>query len=348
MKTKNIYIGVLLILILILLIIGLNWPKKKSNNQSTSLLKTIVTNLTNNQAKPAQDDKTDHPMAIANLRAGSYPGGDFVIEQKLANGTNYSQAIVSYLSEGLKIYGLLTVPLAPMPEGGWPAIMFVHGYIPPKEYSTTGNYPTYQAKLARAGFVTFKPDLRGHGKSEGEPVMAHYSEKYVVDTLYAINYLKQYPVVNPTRLGYWGHSNGGEIGLRVLVISKDIKAASLWAGVVGSYQDMFETYNAKIDFLHDATSSPLIIGNGLPSANTKFWSQLDPYTYLADISAKVELQHGTADDSVPVELSRSLKQALEKNNITPDYYEYLYDNHNIGNNVNKAFERSIKFYKENL
>lgn len=346
MKIRKLYIG-LLGLALILIIASIIYQNKKSGSRS-NIIKSVVTNLTNNQTKPAPDDKTDHPMAITNLRAGSYPGGDFVIEQKLAKGTNYSQAIVSYLSEGLKIYGLLTVPLAPMPEGGWPAIMFVHGYIPPKEYSTTGNYPSYQAKLARAGFITFKPDLRGHGQSEGEAVSAHYSEKYVVDTLYAINYLKQYQAVNPTRLGYWGHSNGGEIGLRVLVISKDIKAASLWAGVVGSYQDMFETYNAKIDFLHDATSSPMIIGNGLPSANTKFWSQLDPYTYLSDITAKVELQHGTADDSVPVELSRSLKQALEKNNITPDYYEYLYDNHNIGNNVNKAFERSIKFYKENL
>lgn len=346
MKIRKLYIG-LLGLALILIIASIIYQNKKSGSRS-NIIKSVVTNLTNNQAKPAPDDKTDHPMAITNLRAGSYPGGDFVIEQKLANGTNYSQAIVSYLSEGLKIYGLLTVPLAPMPEGGWPAIMFVHGYIPPKEYSTTGNYPTYQAKLARAGFITFKPDLRGHGQSEGEAVSAHYSEKYVVDTLYAINYLKNYPQVNPERLGYWGHSNGGEIGLRVLVISKDIKAASLWAGVVGSYQDMLETYNAKIPFLRNATSSDLVSNNGLPSQNSKFWSQLDPYTYLADITAKVELQHGTADDSVPVELSRSLKQALEKNNITPDYYEYLYDNHNIGNNVNKAFELSIKFYKENL
>lgn len=332
----------------LLIIISLNLTNKKSNKQADNFIKSFVSNLTSDQNKTILDNKTDHPMAIANLRADSYPGGDFVIEQKLNNGTNYSQYIVSYLSEGLKIYGLLTVPLAQMPAGGWPAIIFIHGYIPPKEYSTTGNYPTYQAKLARAGFITFKPDLRGHGKSEGEAVMAHYSEKYVVDTLYAINYLKQYKDVNPERLGYWGHSNGGEIGLRILVISKDIKAASLWAGVVGSYQDMFETYNAKIDFLHNATSSPLIIANDLPSKNIKFWSQLDPYNYLTDISAKIELQHGTKDDSVPVELSRSLKQALEQNNKTLDYYEYLGDNHNISNNVNKAFERSIKFYQENL
>lgn len=334
-------------LALLLISMTLIYQNKKSDSEA-NIIKSFVTELANNQAEPAQEVKTTHPMAIANLRAGSYPGGDFVIEEKLANGTNYSQYIVSYLSEGLKIYGLLTVPLATMPDDGWPAIIFVHGYIPPKEYSTTGNYPTYQARLARAGFVTFKPDLRGHGQSEGEAVSAHYSEKYVIDTLYAINYLKNYSQVNPERLGYWGHSNGGEIGLRILVISKDIKASSLWAGVVGSYQDMLETYNAKIPFLRNATSSDLVSSNGLPSQNTKFWNQLDPYSYLSDINDKIELQHGTADDSVPVELSRSLKAALEKIGMQIDYYEYPGDNHNISNNVNKAFERSIKFYKENL
>src|SRR3989339_451043 len=208
----------------------------------------------------------NHPMAIENLRAREYLGGDFLIEEKLTNGTNYQQYIVSYQSEGLKIYGLLTIPLGNQPENGWPAIIFVHGYIPPAQYSTTGNYPTYQARLARSGFVTFKPDLRGHGKSEGEPVSAHYSEKYVVDTMYAIAYLKNHPTVNPEQIGYWGHSNGGEIGLRTVLISSDIKAASLWAGVVGSYQDMLETYNQKIPFLRNATSSDLVMEYGLPSA----------------------------------------------------------------------------------
>ena len=94
--------------------------------------------------------------------------------------------------------------------------------------------------MARSGFVTFKPDLRGHGNSGGAPVSAHYSEKYVVDTLYAIEYLKNQEDVNRQRIGYWGHSNGGEIGLRVVVVSSDIKAASFWAGVVGSYEDMYE------------------------------------------------------------------------------------------------------------
>lgn len=288
-----------------------------------------------------------HPMSIAALRSNEYPGGDFIIERKLPNGSNYEQMIVSYLSEGLKIYGLLTIPTAPKPENGYSAIVFVHGYIPPKEYSTTGNYPTYQAALARSGFITFKPDLRGHGNSEGEPVSAHFSEKYVIDTLNAIAYLKQHAAVDAQRIGYWGHSNGGEIGLRVLLVSQDIKAASLWAGVVGSYEDMFETHNAKIPFLQDL-DQPLIRENGLPSSNRDFWNQLDPYSQLADIVVPIQLQHGTADISVPVKLSQHLKEALEQAGKPVEYYEYQGDDHNIGKNSSVAWQRTINFFKANL
>ncbi len=299
-------------------------------------------------AEEEEEEREKHPMAIESLRERAYPGGDFIIEEKLPNGTNYEQYIASYKSEGLKIFGLLTVPLAQKPATGFPAIIFVHGYIPPKEYSTTGNYPTYQAQLARNGFITFKPDLRGHGKSEGEATGAHFSEKYVVDTLYAIAYLKNYTDVDPNRIGYWGHSNGGEIGLRVVTVSPDIKAASLWAGVVGSYIDMFETYNNKIDFLNNITSTDLVIENGLPSKNPNFWNKLDPYAYLGDIHIPIQLHHGTNDSSVPIELSIGLKQEMEKLKKTVEYYEYAGDDHNIGNNVSLAFRRTIDFYNSNL
>lgn len=288
-----------------------------------------------------------HPMSIEALRSGTYEGGEFAVEQELPNGTNYQQWVVSYQSDGLKIYGLLTVPTTPQPEGGYPAIVFVHGHVPPKEYSTIKNYATYQPMLARNGFITFKPDLRGHGRSEGEPVSAHFSEKYVVDTLYAIAYLKAQESVNPARIGYWGHSNGGEIGLRVMVVSKDVKAGSLWAGVVGSYVDMLETYNAKIPFLKN-TQNSLVLENGLPSTNEAFWNKLEPYNFLGDISGAVQLQHGTADASVPVELSLRLKEELERAGQAVEYYEYEGDNHNLSKNFSPAWQRTIEFFKKNL
>ena len=196
--------------------------------------------------------------------------------------------------------------------------------------------------------MTFKPDLRGHGESEGVPVSAHYSEKYVVDTLFAISYLKNHPDVDPDRIGYWGHSNGGEIGLRVIVVSPDIKASSLWAGVVGSYEDMFETYNPQIRFLRNAGNSELVRENGFPSENPEFWETIDPYFFLDDIRYPVQILHGTEDSSVPVVLSRRLKEELEKAGTVLDYQEYAGDNHNISNNVGAAFERSISFFREYL
>lgn len=304
----------------------------------------LTTTLPSPQAETV--DKELHPMAIEALRQIEYPGGDFVIEETLSNGTNYRRFVASYKSENLKIFGLLTVPLTSMPAEGFPTIIFVHGYIPPKQYSTINSYPTYQATLARAGFVTFKPDLRGHGNSEGEPVSAHYSEKYVVDTMNAIAYLKEYEGVNPERIGYWGHSNGGQIGLRVALVSSDIKAASFWAGVVGSYEDMFETYVENIPFL-DNERNPLVQVHGLPSENPEFWNPLEPYEYLEDINIPIELQHGTNDADVPIELSLSLKSALEGAGKNVEYVEYS-DDHNISANASRAWQKTISFFREHL
>ncbi|MFA5962046.1 MAG: alpha/beta fold hydrolase [Parcubacteria group bacterium] len=322
------------------LFLAFDRPKKAAPVENPK----VEENVPVSQVEPQSE--ADFPMAIESLRKQTYPGGEFVLEKTLPNGSNYKQSIVSYRSEGLKIFGLLTIPLAKRPEQGFPAIVFVHGYIAPKQYSTTGNYQGYQAVLARAGFVTFKPDLRGHGQSEGVATGAHFSEKYTIDTLEAIAYLKKYPDVDPGKIGYWGHSNGGEIGLRVAVISQDIKAYSLWAGVVGSFVDELETYNAKISFLRG--SNPLVEEYGLPSQNPQFWNRIDPYAYLNDISSPIQLQHATGDKSVPIELSRRLRDELEKVGKKVEYVEYQGDDHNIGQNSSLAWRRTIQFFRDNL
>ena len=58
---------------------------------------------------------TPHPLSIAALRQGEYPGSKLAVEQPLEAGINYARSIVSYQSEGLKIYALLTVPLGVRP-----------------------------------------------------------------------------------------------------------------------------------------------------------------------------------------------------------------------------------------
>jgi uncharacterized protein len=323
-------IGIIIFLLLL---------NRLSSNKITSPFSPQVN--TNNQ-----NEEPEYSMSIEALKKRAYPESDIIIEETLSPGANYQQYIASYKSDGLKIYGLLTVPTSTKPEKGFPTIVFLHGYIPPKSYSTTQNYPLYQAVLARNGFITFKPDLRGHGNSEGNASGAHFSEAYVVDTLNNIAALKKYKDVDPNRIGVWGHSNGGEIGLRSMVVSSEIKAGVFWAGVVGSFEDMLETYNAKIPFMRDTPE--LVTKYGSPSANPTFWNKLDPYSYLKDISGPIQLHHGTADDSVPVELSIRLKEELEKVNKPVELYQYAGDDHNISTNFTPAWQRTIEFFKKHL
>src|SRR5262245_23178186 len=48
------------------------------------------------------------PLSIDYLRLRTYEGSDFVFEQTLDPGSNYNRYIVSYRSDGLKIYALMT------------------------------------------------------------------------------------------------------------------------------------------------------------------------------------------------------------------------------------------------
>jgi uncharacterized protein len=288
------------------------------------------------------------PMSIAYLRQREYPASRLVIESDLSSATNHSRHLAAYTADADKIYGLLTIPKASPPESGHPVIILLHGYIPPAQYDTVTSYANTQARLASTGFITFKPDLRGHGRSEGEATGAHFSATYVIDTLQAITALQTYPGVDPDRIGIYGHSNGGEIGLRTMVISQDIKAGVFWAGVVGSFEDMLETYHARIPFLN-RTTSPLVIEQGLPSTNPDFWRQIDPHFFLTDISGPIQLHHGTADSSVPPELSRSLKTGLIEAGQPVELYEYPQGDHNLGGpHFDPALQRTIDFFKDHL
>src|SRR3990167_1992256 len=183
-----------------------------------------------------------NPLSIETLRNGEYPGSDIVLEQTLAQGANYKKCVASYKSEGLKIYALLTVPNGTKPASGWPVIVFNHGYIPPAQYKTTERYVAYVDGFARAGYIVLKPDYRGHGSSEGDPAGAYGSNAYTIDVLNAVASIKKYSGVNIDRIGMWGHSMGGYITFRNMVVSKDVKAGVIWAGVVGSYANLLNNW----------------------------------------------------------------------------------------------------------
>ena len=291
-----------------------------------------------------------HPMSIMALRNAEYPGSEITIVRELERGANYRRYYAYYLSEGLKIYALLTVPNGEAPEGGFPAIVFNHGYIPPNVYRTTERYIAYVDQLARAGYVVFRIDYRGHDQSEGEATGAYGNPGYQHDVMNAVASLQQFPDVNPDKIGMWGHSMGGYLTLRAMVISDEIKAGVIWAGVVASYTDLLYNWRRTGAF----TPSPSSTGRGwrgswieqygTPEQNPVFWDSVSATSYLTDISGPLQLHHGTNDDDVPVEFSIRLAELARAQGQLADLYTYDGDNHNISNYFSTAMNRTIQFF----
>ncbi|HEX7975902.1 MAG TPA: alpha/beta fold hydrolase, partial [Anaerolineales bacterium] len=270
---------------------------------------------------------TPEPMSILAMRAGSYPGSDIVIEKTLDPGANYQRYYASYQSEGLKIYALLTVPDGDAPPGGWPAIVFNHGYIPPSQYRTTERYIAYVDRLARAGYIIFRIDYRGNDQSEGLPTGAYGNPGYTIDVLNAVASLERFPQANPKKIGMWGHSMGGFLTLRAMVISPDIRAGVIWSGVVGSYDDLLNHWKRPGQ---TPTPPPYTTGwrmnwierYGTPQENPEFWGSISANSYLADLSGPVQLHHGTADTEVPLMFSETLAQEILSAGGTAELYTY--------------------------
>jgi len=301
--------------------------------------------------------ESPHPLSIEAQRKKEYPGSEIVIEQTLSSGSNYQKYIASYKSDGLKIYALLTVPNGPVPEGGFPAIVFNHGYIPPAEYSTTEKYVAYVDGFAKEGYIVFKPDFRGHGQSEGRPEGAYYSDAYITDVLNAVSSIKKYEGVNPEKVGMWGHSMGGHLTLRAMVVSKDVKAGVIWAGVVGSYDDMINRWRRRVPWTPSVSErqfrrpgrQELIDSFGNPEQNPGFWNSISPVNYVSDISGPVQLHHGLADESVPSEFSQSLNDVLTNAQKTAEFYKYEGADHNLsGSAFGQAMARSADFFGKYL
>ncbi len=313
---------------------------------------------TNKASKVITNNQSLNPLSIEAMREKKYPGSDIKIEETLPPTASYNQYIVSYKSDNLKIYALLTVPIGVKPKNGWPVIIFNHGYIPPEQYSPTERYVAYVDAFARNGYIVFKSNYRGNGKSEGQPEGAYYSPGYATDVLNAVSSIKRYKDADSNRIGMWGHSMGGNITLRDIVVdTKDIKAAVIWGGVVGSYDDLLSRWQRRVPFqlsqrelaFRNTHRAEIIKKHGTPEKSPAFWNSIDPTRHLSDINTPIQLHTGGNDEEVPVQFSVSLQNSLQKLGKIVEYYNYPGGDHNISSpNFELAMQRSLDFFNKYL
>jgi len=155
-----------------------------------------------------------------------------------------------------------------------------------------------------------------------------------------------------TRTGYNPFSQGhmNRPTLRAMVASGDVRAGVIWAGVVASYPDLLERWRRSSSGPGTPTPTPrgwrgtLVETYGSPQENPQFWQSISANAYLQDLSGPVQLHHGTADTSVPLEFSILLNEQIQAAGGTVEFYEYPGDNHNLSNYFSSAMQRSVEFF----
>jgi dipeptidyl aminopeptidase/acylaminoacyl peptidase len=300
-------------------------------------------------------------ITIQYLRDLEIDGSEITLEEELAPGSNYHQYLASYISEGNKIYGLLAIPFEDPPQGGFKAIVFNHGYIPPTVYRTTERYVAYVDYLARSGFVVFKIDLRGHGNSQGEPSGSYFSPGYTIDAIAALKSLQTMDNIDPQGIGMWGHSMAGNLVLRAMLVEPDVKAGVIWAGAVYSYADFVKygindnTYRPP-DTSGDQNASgarrrsrEIFDTYGRPDTGSEYWKAVSLTENIQFLNSPLQLHHAQDDPVVNIGYSYDLAAVLQEHGKEYEFYTYEGGGHNlVSPYFEQAMQRTVEFFRKNL
>jgi dipeptidyl aminopeptidase/acylaminoacyl peptidase len=288
-------------------------------------------------------------------------GSEITFEEELTSTASYQQHIVSYISEGNRIYGLLTIPSTEPPQDGFKAIVFNHGYVPPADYRTTERYSAYVDYLAWSGFVVLKIDYRGHGDSQGQPTGSYFSPGYTIDSIAALKSLQTLDIIDPKGIGMWGHSMAGNLVLRAMLIEPDIKAGVIWAGAVYSYDDFVKygiddnTYRPPENLETQEASGrrrrsrEIFDTYGRPDSQVDYWKAVSLTENIEFLNSPLQIHHARNDEVVSIGYSYDLTAVLQENGKEYEFYNYEGGGHNLNSPYfDQAMLRTVEFFQNKL
>jgi len=198
-------------------------------------------------------------------------------------------------SDGFKLNGWF------VPETSAPTVILVHGYK-----DSRGSILGVADVLHRHGYQVLVASLRGHDLNDGETISFGYHELKDLDAWRL--HLRQRPDVDPARIGLFGVSMGGTIGLGFAAQHDDIRAI-VADSAFSSVEDTAETSIRFFTGLPPFPFAPAII----------FWmereiggkaSDLNATHWIAKIAPRpILLMQGGADRVVSAESGKKLFDA---------------------------------------
>jgi len=289
---------------------------------------------------------TPHPLepyTIEGLRARDYPGGTVEVQEEVAVTSAYTRYLIAYPSDGLTITGVMQVPHG---EGPFPVIILNHGYIPPERYVSGSDTWRPADYLAQHGYLTLAPDFRGWGGSDSGDDFFHGG--LVIDALNLVSSLPSLPQANSKQVGMWGHSMGGGVTARAMVIDPRIKAAVLYAPVSANYAEVIERWTPEIPEAGE-TDDPRWASYRQAMGDPLLLGRASPINYFDLVTAPVQIHQGTADTSTPPEWAEAIHAALLAAGKEVEYYTYEGQGHAFQGQAWTVFlERVRAFFDQHV
>lgn len=279
-------------------------------------------------------------LYIDAMTARTYGGG--VLEdlgELPASSKSFTRRLFRYRSDGLNMFGFINLPKG---DGPFPVIFMFHGYVDPKEYATLDYSTRYADALAEEGYIVLHHNLRGYAPSPSVENLLGIGD--TIDALNLIALVRQQAgaegllkTADAEHIGLWGHSMGGGIVMRILVIDEYIDAALLYASIHAN-----EEFNLA-HFEEDGR------GNEKPAASAAALAKLSPLAYLDRITAPLSIHQGVKDTVVPPEWSEFLCGYLADLGKQVDCQSYPGQPHTFQNSGDTLFIiNTISFFEEYL
>jgi uncharacterized protein len=299
------------------------------------------------------------PYTIAGLQARDYPGGILRIRSTESINPTFTRYYVDYPSDGLTITTMMNVPSG---EGPFPVVVMLHGYYDRATYWS--GLGTWQAAeyLSQNGYLTIAPDFRTWGESDHD--VNFFATGLVTDTLNLISSLPSVSQADPTRVGIWGHSMGGGVAIKALVVDPRIRAGVLYAPNSANDADLIDRWGpgclpGQSEAAGDKCNPAEVIPTDLPEYIIEAYldaaydpvmlQQIAPIYYLDNVTAPIQIHIGTADGAAlvqtPPEWSERLYLALESSEKTVEYYSYVGQGHFLnGQSWTTMMQRTLNFF----
>ncbi len=282
----------------------------------------------------------------------------------LDDGPNFSAHLVAYESGGLELRALVAVPHAEPPAEGYPVLVANHGHHPdPPQYGISADgrdarpgdyYRSIPALYAGHGFIVVMPDYRGHNDSEGAEFTDGMLESayYTEDVVALLAGLADIGEADLGNVFMWGHSMGGEVTLRALLVSTRVRGASLWSSVGGDIWDQAYYYSRYEDaHAPDGSDVPKRVIEELREDIAQFEPDFDmdsvePLLYLDHLRTPLIIHHAVGDRGAAYKWSERLAKELYLRSLPYEFYTYAGSAHFFDAATRaQAVERDVAFFR---